>query len=221
MFTLRDIGQIDDKIKNLGEPKSLTEVVERKLLKESLEDTGITNFKEIKNINNISFGHFIILEKILGYEIPSEKKVEMTSQYLLRPLNEDLLDNSDAEKERAHIDNVYRESIGNIYGVFNRYLKIRNEYLYKTYNGVIYAALDESESDEEKSEGTNIDSSQSARQFHSKKFFWNSMISTLANGDIFSFDKVVDLRMSVVMPYLAEKRSLEIVEYLEHKASRI
>ena len=94
------------------------------------------------------------------------------------------------------------------------------EDLYKTYNGVIYGVLDESE-DDEKEEGTNVGSTQSAREFHSKKFFWNSMISLVANGDIFKFDQAVELMMYVVMPFFAEKRSLEIIENLENKQRRV
>ena len=47
------------------------------------------------------------------------------------------------------------------------------------------------------------------------------MISDVANGDVFKFSDAVELRMNVVMPFLAERRSLQIVEYLEHKASML
>ena len=69
-------------------------------------------------------------------------------------------------------------------------------------------------------EGTHVDSSQSAREFHTKLFFWNTMISSVANGNIFDFERAVELPMYVVMPYLAEKRSMQIVDNLEAKANR-
>lgn len=222
-ITLRNQNEIKSLQDNKSRPQSISEVIQNRLIHESLKDKGITRFKEIKDINQISFGHFIVLEKILALDkLSLEEKVAMMSPILLRPLNELKLDNENKERESSHKEMVYDEPIGNIYGAFNRYLELRHTYLYKTYNGVIYETLDEDEDDEdEKEEGTNINSGQSARQFHHKKFFWNGLISQVANGDIFKFSQAVDLMMYVVMPFLAEKRSLQIVEYLEHKASTI
>lgn len=203
-------------------PESIDDLVQRKKLKESLMDSGISNFKEITNLNNISFGHFIILEKILGIEgLDTDERINLVAPIILRPLEELKLDNEDREKEEAHKEDVFNEPIGNLIGALNRFLELRKEYLFKTYNGVIYGIYDEEDKDEDDDERPDVGSSQSAREFHSKKFFWNSMISDIANGDIFRFNEVVDLMMYVVMPYLAEKRSLQIVERLEHKSSTI
>ena len=190
---------------------------------ESLNDLGIgESFKEIKDINKISFGHFILIEKILELDIEIDNKLKMLMPILIRPANEYKLDNDNEAKEKAHEKKVINIGIGSIYGSFNRFMKLRDEYLYKTYNGVIYAPKkDEEDEDEEDEEGTNINSSQSARSFHIKRFFWQSLISKVANNDIFRFNDTVELMMFTVMPYLAEKRSLEIVENLEFKASNI
>lgn len=200
--------------------ESFSELMELKATQASLIDTGIKDFKEITNLNNISFGHFILIEKILTVDgIDLDKRIELLAPVILRPLTEDKLDNSDAEKENAHKERVYNESLGNISGAVKRFLDLRRTYLFKTYNGVIYATLDEEDEDEEE-DSISIDSSQTAREFHTKKFFWNSMISVIANGDIFKFGDAVELMMYVVMPFLAEKRSLEIVERLEAKARK-
>jgi len=221
--TLRNQDRIQELRDALGEPESIDDIVKIKALESSLSDNGITRFKEVTNINNISFGHFILIEKILGHEeLSTEKKIAMLSPIILRPLEELKIDNEDVVKENEHKERVLDEPIGNIYGSFSRFMDVRTTYLYKTYNGVIYETLDEDkdkEEEDEEEEGTNVNSGQSARGFHTKKFFWNSMISSVANGDIFKFSEVVELMMYVVMPYLAEKRSLEIVEYMEHKAS--
>lgn len=201
-------------------PQSIKDAINRKALVSSLKDNGINDFKEVTDFNAISFGHFILIEKILALELDdSDEKVRMIAPIILRPLGELKLDNEDAEKESAHKEKVLDEPIGNIVGSFNRLLEIRHKYLYSTYNGVIYGMIEDADEDEE--EGTNISTGTSAREFHSKKFFWNSMISDVAGGDIFKFNEVVDLMMYVVMPFLAEKRSLAIVERLEHKASMI
>jgi len=199
---------------------SIDDILLRKVLEDSLHDNGIENFKEITNLNNISFGHFILIEKILALDkLPPDERVAMLSPIILRPLEELKLDNEDAIKESAHKDCVFDENIGNIYGAFNRFLEVRRIYLYKTYNGVIYETLDEDDDEDEEEEGTSVGSGTSARAFHTKKFFWNTMISDVAGNDIFKFSEVVELMMYVVMPFLAEKRSLQIVEYLEAKAA--
>ena len=219
-ITLRNQKELESLRGSSKEVNSIDELLLRKVLEDSLQDNGIENFKEITNLNNISFGHFILIEKILAIEkLSPDERVTMLSPIILRPLDELKIDNEDAIKEDKHKQSVLDENIGNIYGAFNRFLEIRKIYLYKTYNGVIYETLDEEEEEEEEKEGTNVGSSTSARAFHTKKFFWNSMISDVAGNDIFKFSEVVELMMYVVMPFLAEKRSLQIVEYLEAKAA--
>lgn len=198
-------------------PKDFSEAFKYKSIEDSLKDNGITEFKEITDINQISFGHFILIEKILGLEIELDDKLKLIAPVILRPLGEAKLDNDNKEKEDKHKASVFEEPIGNIYGAFTRFLELRRVYLYKTYNGVIYGTLYEDEEEEEEEEGTNIGSTQSAREFHTKKFFWNSMISLVAGGDIFRFNDTLELMMYTVMPFLAEKRSLEIIETLEYK----
>ena len=219
-ITLGNQKELESLRNESKEVNSIDELLLRKVLEDSLQDNGVENFKEITNLNNISFGHFILIEKILAIEkLSPDERVAMLSPVILRPLNELKIDNEDAVKENAHKESVLDENIGNIYGAFNRFLEIRKIYLYKTYNGVIYETLDEEEEDEEEKEGTNVGSSTSARAFHTKKFFWNTMISDVAGNDIFKFSEVVELMMYVVMPFLAERRSLQIVEYLEAKAA--
>ena len=219
-ITLRNQKELESLKNDSSRVNSIDELLLRKVLEDSLQDNGIDNFKEITNLNNISFGHFILIEKILSVEnLSPDERVAMLSPIILRPLDELKIDNEDAVKENAHKESVFDENIGNIYGAFNRFMEVRKTYLYKTYNGVIYETLDEDEDDEEEKEGTNVGSSTSARAFHTKKFFWNSMISDVAGNDIFKFSKAVELMMYVVMPFLAEKRSLQIVEYLEAKAA--
>tara|TARA_R110002096_G_scaffold435952_1_gene664518 strand:+ start:2684 stop:3358 length:675 start_codon:yes stop_codon:yes gene_type:complete len=219
-ITLRNQHELESLRTNSKEVNSIDELLLRKVLEDSLQDNGVDDFKEITNLNNISFGHFILIEKILAVEkLSPDERVAMLSPIILRPLNELKIDNEDAVKEGEHKDAVLDENIGNVYGAFNRFMDVRKTYLYKTYNGVIYETLDEEEDDEEEKEGTNVGSSTSARAFHTKKFFWNSMIADVAGNDIFKFSEVVELMMYVVMPFLAEKRSLQIVEYLEAKAA--
>lgn len=225
IITLRNQSEIDNLKEDIRNPETIEDILEQRELTKSLKDSGISRFKEITNISNISFGHFILIEKILSVEsLSSNERVAMLSPVILRPLNEPKIDNEDSVKEGEHKELVLDEPIGNIYGAFNRFMELRSTYLYKTYNGVIYETLeddDKDDEDEEEEEGSNVSSGTSARAFHTKKFFWNSMISSVANDDIFKFSEAVELMMYVVMPYLAEKRSLQIVEYLEAKANNM
>lgn len=223
-ITLREQDRLNSLNEEYVKPSTLEELISQKSIKDSLEDKGISKFKEITDIQKISFGHFIVMEKILGAEsLDFESKIKMIAPFMLRPLNEVKLDNGNEEKESKHVESVLDENIGNVYGAFKRFMDLRSTYLYKTYNGVIYASIDDDSDDDsdKEEEGTNINSGTSARDFHSKKFFWQSMISKVTNGDIFKISRAVELMMYEVMPFLAEKRSLEIVEYLEYKASKV
>ncbi len=220
IINLNNLEELEMIMLEYDNVETLEGLVKRKSIKDSMEATDIVGFQEIKDLNNISFGHFILIEKILELKIKDADKLRLVSPVIFRPLGEPQIDNEDAVKENKHKESVLETiPIGAIYNGFNRFMELRHKYLYKTYNGVIYGTYDPEEKEEEKEEGTSINTGTSARNFHTKKFFWNSMISDIAQGDIFKFDKVVDLMMYVVMPYLAEKRSLSIVEYLEHKAS--
>jgi len=202
-------------------PDNFGDLFYRREIAESFQDKGISRFKEIKDMNHISFGHFILLEKILALEIELDDKIKMIAPVILRPLDEVKLDNDNKEKEDKHKELVFDESIGSVYGAFNRFLELRQQYLHKTYNGVIYDTVHDDEEKEEEEEKTDVGTTQSAREFHAKKFFWNSMISLVAGGDIFKFNDTLELMMYQVMPYLAEKRSLEIIETLEYKQRNI
>lgn len=211
-----DIKQVSAKV------ETYEDVLEIKTLKTSLTDSGLPeDFKEVSNINDISFGHFIIIEKILELDIDQEAKLRHVSPYLIRPSKEKQLDNEDQEVEQKHIEAVESLDIGIIYGVFNRYLPIRKEYLFKSYNGVIYATYDPDEQNDDDDEDDDSDKTVTAREFHTKKFFWYSLIGSVCNDDIFKRADAVELKMYEVMPFLAEKRSLQIIENLEARDRRI
>lgn len=220
--TLQNLSDFD--VNNVSEKiETYDDVLRISSLKTSLTDSGLPEeFKEVTNLNNISFGHFILLEKILELDINQEAKLRQISPYLIRPKDEKQLDNEDQEAEAAHVKRVEELDIGIIYGVFNRFLPLRKEYLFKTYNGVIYATYDPEDKDEDdEDDEQDTDKTISARQFHTKKFFWYSLIGTVCNDDIFKRADAVELMMYEVMPFLAEKRSLQIIENLEARDRRI
>jgi len=184
-----------------------------------------TSLKQITDIGKMSFGHFIVMEKIITSDQLSNKEmVKMLAPFVLRPKDEETLDNSDVKKEKIHVSNVLNLDIGVINKAHADYIDLRDKYLYSTYNGVIYAPKkteeELKEEEEESKQNINVDGSQSARDFHNKKFFWTDLIMFLADGDIFKEQEVVELPMHRVMIHFARKRSLDIIESLEAKARR-
>lgn len=222
-INLKNINEFDTE-KLSGKANNFLEAFELSETKTSFKDGGVGDFTEVTDINKISFGHFIIIEQILSLELSEEDKLRKVLPYLVRPFLEDLLDNEDEEKEEDHKEEVEQMAIGSVYGVFNRFIAIRNEYLFKTYNGVIYGTLTEDEDDgtedNEEDTDTQTSSALSSREFYNKKFFWYNLIGAVANDDIFRRQAAVELPMYEVMPFLAEKRNKAIVENLEAKSRR-
>lgn len=219
-ITLKDIEEFDisvlDKV-----PSSLEEAYAQVEMKTSLVDTGVPEgLKEVTDYNKISLGHFIILEKLLSMQISGEAKIKLMMPYIVRPDDEKKLDNDDEDKEKKHKDSIYDINLGAAYGIFNRFMQKRHQYLFKDYNGVIYATQSDEDDDEadDEDDGTSVDGGQSAREFHNQKFYWYNLVGTICNDDIFRRQDAIELMMYEVMPFLAEKRSLAIVEQLEAKS---
>ena len=220
-ITLNNIADLDSLI--VDKPKTFKETYSNGEIRNSFKDSGVQGFKEITDISKISFGHFIVIEKILQIEADENEKMKMIAQYILRPEGEAMLDNDDAEKEAKHASKVLELPIGSVYAAFTRFIEKRNQYLFKDFNGVIYGTLDaddEIKDDDDDKDSKSTDSSVSAREFYNKKFFWYNLIGTVAGGDIFKRQLPIELPMYEVMPFLAEKRNLAIVENLEAKARR-
>jgi len=79
-ITLRNQKELESLKNDSSRVNSIDELLLRKVLEESLQDNGIDNFKEITNLNNISFGHFILIEKILSVEkLSPDERVAMIS----------------------------------------------------------------------------------------------------------------------------------------------
>ena len=179
-----------------------------------------SGLKSIDNMHNISFGHFVIIEKLITRNVEEQQMLQSLMPYLLRPSEEGFLDNEDLDAEAMHSQTVLNVNIGVIQEQFIKFNELRTKYLFKDYNGVIYATIeketdekDEDDSDEE----TNVDSSDTARGDYNKRFFWYNLIGSVCDGDIFRRSDALNLPMYEVMPFFAEKRYKEIIERLERR----
>lgn len=191
----------------------------------SIENNEVPNdLKEISNIDSISWGHFVTIETYLTLGLDEVQLLKTVVPYLLRPKSEDILDNEDEEKEARHVAYVNSLDIGIVLAIFDRYISLRKQYLFKRYNGVIYKAIDESRNQQDKEENEEPTHSangvQSAEEMYSKKFFWHNLTMYIANGNLFDYQKALDMKMALVMVHLAEKKMKEIIEDLHFKANR-
>jgi hypothetical protein len=176
-------------------------------------------FKHIEDIHNISLGHFQIIEQIISSEtIDENKKLKLLAQFVIRPADEDLLNNADKDKENVHLKLLSDLEMGIIFNAITKYYELRDIYLYKRFNGVLYAA--KSDNEEEKTEAPSSNSAQIARAAHEKKFFWHKINMNIAGGSVFDVQKALNLPMSKVMPILAEQRSEAMVVELENIARK-
>ena len=196
---------------NIGEAEKLITCHENKVAPDE--------FKSIKDFNHISFGHFIMLEKIITAGLDEQIMLQQIMPLVLRPATEDLLDNEDLEKEKEHTKKILDLPIGVIMNEFLTYSKLRVKYVFNDYNGVIYATIDKDKKDEpeEDEDETSSNSGDTAREDYNKRFFWYNLIGTVANDDIFKRPTAINLPMYEVMPFLAEKRYKEIIERLERR----
>ena len=178
------------------------------------------DLKIIEDIRLISFGHFQILEKIITSKLDYIDLVKMIAPYLIRPIKEGILDNENKEIEEAHVDKVLNLDVGIVFKAFEDYLLVRDVFIYKTYNGVLYKASEEEEEKdkEEETEETSTDTSLTARALYDSKFFWHKLTMFIA-GDFWHEQDALDSLMGRVIIHLAEDRNKQIVENLEHKAS--
>jgi len=199
----------------------LTAFKNSKAIQASVENKEIpSDLKPITNIRKISFGHFQLLEKIITSGLEYNKLLKIIAPYILRPVNEYILDNENEKTEKEHVEKVNNLDIGIVINAFEIYLKTRDTFLYKDYNGVIYAAKEKEEDKIEEDDDvvTTTDTSETARSLYEKKFFWHNLTKFIA-GDFWHEQEALDSLMGKVIIYLAEDRNRQIVENLEHKAS--
>ena len=208
-------------LKNFEGDDLLEAFKSKKELEASISNTTIpVEMQGIVDIGVISFGHFQILEKIITSGLEYLKLLKLIAPFLLRPAGEDILDNENKGIESRHRKMISDLDIGIVFAEFDKYLKLRDSYLFKTYNGVIYKArsVDDKQDDDDDDDVGDAEVSQSARGMYDKKFFWHNLTMFIA-GDFWHEQDALDAKMGRVIVHLAEDRNKNIVETLEHRAS--
>ncbi len=85
----------------------------------------------------------------------------------------------------------------------------RDYILFTKFSGVIYNRIDDKEEEQEEEEDKT---NQIGDDEFNSQWFWYKIVRQLANEDITMFDKIYELKMSVVMvelSFLAQKSILE------------
>jgi hypothetical protein len=150
------------------------------------------------DILKMSLTQFILLE----YAIKANFDEARVASICIRPKDEIEFDNTDQQKEEEHISNLYEEDAATIQFVIKSLMHNREYNLLTKFEGVIYNKIEESEEDEEQD-----DEPQEVDTFN-ERWFWYSIVRTLANEDLQKFDFVYSMKMSDVLIELAYRTQL-------------
>ena len=176
---------------------------------DTITDELKSKFKCYDNVFDLVLGQFIMLEQILTGKF---KFVDSTAQdleimtYILRPIDEEQFDNTDASKEAEHREAILNTPVQDLYNVVNKFLANRELVLFKQFSGVFYATPDEEDEDPDQFSTPTPD------ELYNQQWYWYSIVRMLAQEDIRRYDEVYMLKMNVVLPemsYLAQKNKID------------
>ena len=166
----------------------------------------------ITNIDEIPFGQFIACERAVSMGLPMQEALKILAQNVLRPKSDEEFDNTDPIKEQKHLDMLDEEAAADITSVLNKFSSLRKNYVHRTYNGVFYKEYQEPSEDEEED-----DTPPTAEERYAKNWYWYVIMREIANQDIFRYEQVLMLPMSVITPELAYRRHTQRMEEIERK----
>lgn len=148
------------------------------------------------DILNMSLTQFILLE----YAIKADFNESLIAKTIIRPKDEPEFDNTDQDKEEQLISSIYEEDAIAVSYIIKSMMNSRDYVLFTKFEGVIYNRyeLEEGEEEEEPEEPDPF----------TERWFWYSIVRTLANEDLQKFQYVYDMRMSDVLVELAYRVQL-------------
>jgi len=150
------------------------------------------------DILKMSLTQFILLE----YAIKADFDEAKIMSIILRPKDEPDFDNTDQEKEEAHMAMLYEEDSLTMQFILKSLMHNRDYVLFTKFDGVIYSKIEPVEGEEEQEQEEQVEDDFTAR------WFWYSVVRTLANEDMQKFDYVYGLKMSDVMVEMAYRVQL-------------
>ena len=155
------------------------------------------------DVLKMTLTQFIYLE----HEFPSGMTKRLIS-LIIRPKDETSFDDT-TDSEEDHVKSLMEEDATVIMSVFKQ-LKANREFtLFTKFNGVIYTRYEPMDGEEEEPRQTDP---------FTERWFWYAIVRRLSNNDITKFDKIYELRMSVVLIDLAYQAQLAEVEENDRRA---
>jgi hypothetical protein len=149
------------------------------------------------DILNMSLTQFILLE----YAIKGDFNESLIAKTIIRPKDETEFDNTDQEKEEMLISSIYEEDAIAVSYIIKSMMNSRDYVLFTKFEGVIYNRYELEEGEEEEGEPEEPDP-------FTERWFWYSIVRTLANEDLQKFQYVYDMKMSDVLVELAYRVQL-------------
>lgn len=118
---------------------------------------------------------------------------------IIRPKDEVQFDNTNQLAEENLSAMIDEEEYDGVSQIIQSMLRTRDYVLFTKFEGVVYNKLEPSEDEEEEKTG-DVD--------FNERWFWYSIVRTLANEDLQKFQFVYDMRMSDVLVELAYRIQL-------------
>lgn len=151
------------------------------------------------DITKMTLTQFIMLEHTLQSEVISESDI---ASIVIRPKDEPEFDNTNQEVEDSLINSIYEEEAESVAFIIKSMLHNRDYILFTKFDGVLYTKIEKEEDVEEDEDEDN------GPDPFVQRWFWYSIVRSLANEDLQKFQFVYDMRMSDVLVELAYKAQL-------------
>lgn len=166
-----------------------------------------------ENIDDMVFGQFIACENALTKGLDMHIVLELIAISVIRPASDEVFDNTDREKEVAHVSDLRKEDSTAVLNIVNDYIRARNYYVNHKYNGVFYKL----KSDDDEEEVDLDEDEKSSEEKFADNWYWYAMIRSLTNEDILRLEDVLMLEMSTIAPELSYKRQKYMIDEARRK----
>ena len=160
------------------------------------------------DITKMSLTQFILLE----YAIKADFDEASVASIVIRPKEEKEFDNTDQDVEEKLVSEIFEEDALAVSHIISSMMKNREYVLFTKFEGVIYdkIELDEDEDGDE-------DETDEPDTF-TERWFWYSIVRSLANEDLTKFQFVYDMKMSDVLVEMAYRVQLAKRQEAERRA---
>ena len=137
----------------------------------------------------------------LDYAMRGDIDEAQIASIIMRPKGEEEFDNTNQEVEEQNIERILDEDAGCVLYIIKSMMHNRDWVLFTKFEGVLYSKIEVEEGEEEDGEPADDE--------FTSRWFWYSIVRSLANEDLQKFQFVYDMRMSDVLVELAYRVQLQ------------